>query len=137
MELDLLGLGKQLVTAVAGGQWWAVVSIFIVAVVYAIRRYGTQIRGVLPDTNPVDRGLTWLLESKPGGWVLNWLTSTAGGLVTALATGTPITPALLGPIALASVTASTLWHFAQDLWTWFRAKKPEVTRPDIPLPPGA
>jgi hypothetical protein len=122
-SFDLGAIAKALLSAVKSGDWVAVVAAVLVLVVAAIRLYGQKIRGELPDENFLDKALTWLLESKPGGWTLNVLTAIAGAYATALLAREPITWALTQAALLTALSGAALWELAKDILGWWAAKK--------------
>lgn len=122
-SFDLSAIAKALLAAVKGGDWVAVVAAILVLIVAGVRLYGQKIRGELPDENWLDKGLTWLLESKPGGWTLNVLTAVAGAYATALLAGEPITWGITQAALLTALSGAALWELAKDVIGWWAAKK--------------
>lgn len=122
-SFDLGAVAKALLVAVKSGDWVAVVAALLVLVVAGVRLYGQKIRGELPDENWVDKALTWLLESKPGGWALNILTAVAGAYATALLAGEPITWGITQAALLTALSGAALWELAKDVIGWWAAKK--------------
>jgi len=122
-SFDLGAVAKALLVAVKSGDWVAVVAAVLVLVVAGIRLYGQKIRGELPDDNFLDKTLTWLLESKPGGWALNVLTALAGAYATALLAGEPITWGITQAALLTALSGAALWELAKDVIGWWAAKK--------------
>jgi hypothetical protein len=76
-----------------------------------------------------------LLETKPGKWLTNFLTVTAGGLGSVYLAGeTPDWP-LMKTILSLSFTVAGIWAFVKDLWEWIApklSKKPEEAPPAAP-----
>lgn len=122
-SFDIAAVAKALLSAAKDGDYIAVLAAVLVLLVAGIRIYGQQIRGELPDENPLDKGLTWLLESKPGGWVLNVLTALAGAYATALLAGEPITWAVTQAALLTALSGAALWELVKDILGWWAAKK--------------
>lgn len=122
-SFDLSALAKVLLEAVKNGDWVAVVAAALVLLVAGIRIYGQKIRGELPDHTLLDKALTWVLESKPGGWVLNISTAVAGAYATALLAGEPVTWALTKAALLTALSGAALWELAKDVLGWWTASK--------------
>jgi hypothetical protein len=122
-SLDLGAVAKALLGAVKNGDWLAVVAAVLVLVVAGVRLYGQKIRGELPDENWVDKALTWLLESKPGGWTLNVLTAISGAYATALLAGEPITWGITQAALVTALSGAALWELAKDVIGWWATKK--------------
>ena len=122
-SFDLAAIAKALLSAAKDGDYVAVLAAVLVLLVAAIRIYGQKLRGELPDENFLDKALTWLLESKPGGWALNVLTALAGAYATALLAGEPITWAVTQAALLTALSGAALWELAKDILGWWAAKK--------------
>jgi len=121
--MDIEKIAKVFFEAVQSGNWTVVAAAALVLVVAIIRIHGQKVRGALPDENILDKALTWLLESKPGGWVLNVLTAISGALATALLAGAPITWAIVKGALLTALSGAALWELAKDVLGWWTAKK--------------
>lgn len=122
-SFDFAAIFKTLLEAVKSGDWVAVAAAVLVLVVAAIRVYGQKVRGELPDNTLVDKALTWLLESKPGGWVLNILTALAGAFATALLAGAPITFGLVKAALLTALSGAALWELVKDVLAWWASRQ--------------
>jgi len=122
-SFDFAAIFKALLEAVKSGDWVAVSAALLVLVVAGIRVYGQKVRGELPDNTLVDKGLTWLLESKPGGWVLNILTALAGAFATALLAGAPITLGLVKAALLTALSGAAIWELVKDILGWWTARQ--------------
>lgn len=109
--------------AVASGDWWAAASALLVLIVVLLRKYGRWLHEKIPDTNPIDKVFWFLLDTKPGGWLLNFLTAISGGVGTSLLAGVPITWAIVKPVLLVSITGASLWELVKDIGTWIANKK--------------
>lgn len=121
--MDIEKIAKVMFEAVNSGDWAAVAGAALVLIVAGIRLYGQKVRGALPDENIVDKALTWLLESKPGGWVLNILTAISGAMGTALLAGAPITFSIIKAALLTALSGAALWELLKDVLGWWTAKK--------------
>lgn len=122
-DFDFSAIFRALLEAVKSGDWVAVSAALLVLVVAGIRVYGQKVRGELPDNTLVDKGLTWLLESKPGGWVLNILTAIAGAFATALLASAPITFGLVKAALLTALSGAAIWELVKDILGWWTAKQ--------------
>jgi len=123
--MDIEKIAKVMFEAVNSGDWAAVAGAALVLIVAGIRLYGQKVRGALPDENLVDKALTWLLESKPGGWVLNILTAISGAMGTALLAGAPITFGLIKAALLTALSGAALWELLKDVLGWWASKQAE------------
>lgn len=118
-----LPYAKIVFQSIAHGEWWAAAAAFLVLVVALLRKYGKWLHEKIPDTNPIDKIFWFLLETKPGGWVLNVLTAVAGGAGGAILAGEKIDWPLVKPILLVSVTGSTLWELFKDVSAYVASVK--------------
>jgi len=120
---DLQGFVKLAFQAVREGNWGTVAAAFIVVLVGIIKRYGTKLHELIPDAWWVDRVFWFLLETKPGGWITNFLTTTGAGIGTALIAGEKITWALLKPILVVTLSGAAIWGLVKDLIEWNDERK--------------
>jgi hypothetical protein len=127
---------KVIYQAVAHGDWWAVAAAFLVLVVSLLRKYGKWLHEKIPDTNPLDKIFWFLLETKPGGWLLNLLTAVSGGVGTSLLVGEKMTWGLLQPILLVSVTGASLWELIKDISEYVQSVKAKNAEPAAPAAPA-
>lgn len=120
---DEAPLMKVVFKAVSTGDWWGAASALLVLAVTLIRKYGRQLHELIPDNNPVDKIFWFLLETKPGGWLLNLLTTIAGGVGSALLAGEAVTWALVKPVLIVSITGASLWELVKDVGEFVESKK--------------
>lgn len=121
---------KIVFSAVTTGDWPSAASAVLVLVVALIRLYGKKIHELLPDESPLDKPFWFLLETKPGGWFLNLMTTITGGAGLALLAGQPITWALVKPTLVVSLSGAAIWELIKDLIEWWKTKKvPTVGTP--------
>jgi hypothetical protein len=85
---NLEEFAKLLFTAVSAGQWKLVAALALVALVWAVRRYGGKL-------------WPWLLTDSGGAWTLV-VTTLIGAVALALYTGTPVTLPVLWTALLAA-----------------------------------
>jgi hypothetical protein len=106
---NLSDFAKALLAAVTGHQWWVLVSLVLVGLVWGVRKY-------LAPKVP-------FLASDAGGALLTFVLAVAGGLGTALLGGAPMSAALLGTVALVAFKVSGGWallmHVLDPLLTKF------------------
>ncbi|TXH10940.1 MAG: hypothetical protein E6R04_04000 [Spirochaetes bacterium] len=114
---------KVIVDAVKAGDWVAAAAALLVLIVALLKVFGKRLHDFLPDTSPLDKPLWFLLDTKPGGWLMNFLTSTGAGVGLSLLAGEKITWALLKPILSVSLTAAALWGLVKDINDWIKAAK--------------
>lgn len=130
---------KVIVDAVKAGDWVAAAAALLVLLVALLKVFGKRLHDFLPDTSPLDKPLWFLLDTKPGGWLMNFLTSTGAGVGLSLLAGEKITWALLKPILSVSLTAAALWGLVKDINDWIKAvkekkaaePKPEEAKPGV------
>jgi len=131
-------IAKVMFQSAANGNWWAAVSAFLVLVVALIRKYGKAIHEMLPDTNPLDKIFWFLFDTKPGGWLLNFLTAVAGVAGLAIMAGEQVTWTLMKPILIVALTSASLWEMAKDVLAWVASKKQQTPVPvAVPGAPAA
>lgn len=113
---------KVVFEGVKTGNWWIVASALLVVIVSLLRTYGKKLHEALADTNILDKPLWFLLETKPGGWLMNALTAVAGACGAALLAGEPVTWAILKPVMLVSGSGAALWELYKDISGWLTKK---------------
>lgn len=132
---------KIIVNSVKSGDGWSAAAAFLVLIVGLLRAYGKKLHDWLDDTNPLDKIFWFFFETKPGGWLLNFLMATAGAIGTSLLASEPITWALLKPILIVALTGAGLWEIVGDLVSWIKAKTakpaPVVAAPPLTNTPPA
>jgi len=121
---DPTALVQVVFKSVVAGDWWAAASALLVLIVALLRKYGQKLRDALDDKNPLDKALWFIFSTKAGGWLLNLVTSVAGGMGTALLAGAPVNWALVKPILLVSITAASLWELVKDVMALFKKTPP-------------
>lgn len=120
---------KILLHAVRDRNWTSAAAALLVLTVGLTRLYGAKIHDLIPDDTQnkalqfLDNLLGFLLESKPGGWVLNVLTAIAGACGTSLLAEEPITWELLKPTISVSMSGAGLWGAAKDMKEWMDKRK--------------
>ena len=122
---DMTPMLKSVYKGVTSGDWLGSAAALLVVCVMVIRKFGKQIHEALPDDNPLDKLFWFFLETKPGGWLLNFLTTLTGALGTAILSGTAITWGVIKPVLMVSLTGASLWELYKDVVD-FTKKKPEV-----------
>lgn len=113
---------KTVFTAVKEGNWWLAAAAFLLLVVGFLRGLGRKFHDWLPDNNVMDKPLIFLYETKVGGWILNWLTATAGGVGTAMAAGVAVDWSLWKSVLMVSTSASALFELYKDIKEWIVSK---------------
>ena len=114
---------KILFEAITSGNWTVVAAAALVLIVAAIRVYGKKLQEALPDSNPLDKALTFLFSTTWGGWILNILTAIAGALGTALLAGAPVTWGLVGAAVMTALSGAALWELLKDVLNAFAKKQ--------------
>lgn len=110
--------------AVQHRAWGTVAAAVLVLLVALLRAFGKRLHEFIPDESPFDKPLFFLYDTKPGGWLLNTLTSLAGGFGVALLANQPVTLELAGTVATVSFTAAGIWGLVKDLLDWWSKRKP-------------
>lgn len=129
-------LVKTVFTGVKAGNWWLAAGAFLVLVVSLLRTAGKKFHEWLPDDNILDKPLLFLYDTKIGGWILNWLTATAGGIGTAMAAGVPVDASLWKSVVMVSTSASALFELYSDLMAWWKARAAKKAVAAVPAPPA-
>jgi len=124
---------KLVFEGVKAGNWWLAAAAFLVLVVGLLRTYGKKLHDKLPDNVIWDKPLTFLFDTKPGGWLLNLMTAVAGGCGTAMLAGSAVDWALVKPILMVSVSGAAVWEVAKDIWVWVQKKAVPAPAP-VPAP---
>lgn len=127
-------LAKIMFDGVKNGDWLTAASAFLVLVISLLKMFAAKIHKSLPKTNPLDKVFTFLLETKPGGWLMNFLVSLGVGVGTALVAEGSVTWSILKPVIWASLTAAALWELVKDVWEWWQSRK-EAPAP-VPVAPA-
>lgn len=121
-----LQLAHKVVDGVKSGDWVTVAAAALVISVMVIRKFGKQLHEMIDDDNPVDKIFWFFLETKLGGWVLNFLTSLTGAMGSALMGGVAVNWELLKPVLLVSLTGASLWELFKDVSEFVKKPKPEA-----------
>jgi hypothetical protein len=142
VKLDVqaeVSMVKTVFTAVKTGNWWLAAGAFLVLVVSLLRTAGKKFHEWLPDNNILDKPLIFIYDTKVGGWILNWLTATAGGLGTAMMAGVAIDFSLWKSVVMVSTSASALFELYSDIMEWWKNRKAAVPvqAPTAPVPAPA
>ena len=114
---------KTIFTAVKDGNWWLAAAALLLLVVSLLRGLGKKFHAWLPDSNIMDKPLIFLYDTKIGGWVLNWLTATAGGIGTAMAAGVAVDWSLWKAVLMVSTSGTALFELYSDIKEWWVAKQ--------------
>jgi len=120
---------KVIVDSVKAGDWVAAAAALLVLLVALLKVFGKRLHDFIPDSSPLDKPLWFLLDTKPGGWLMNFLTSTGAGVGLSLIAGEKITWALLKPILSVSLTAAALWGLVKDISDWVKSAKEKKAEP--------
>lgn len=124
-----MGLGeasnlvKTVFMSVKEGNWWMAAGALLVLVVGLLRGIGRKFHEWLPDNNIMDKPLIFLYDTKIGGWVLNWLTATAGGIATAMAAGVTVDWSLWKSVLMVSTSGTALFELYSDIKEWWVARQ--------------
>jgi hypothetical protein len=124
--------------AVQNGRWLEAAAVLMVIAVGLFRLFGKSLHERIPDTSKWDAPFYFLLETKPGRWLLNSLTGIAGVIAAALATVglSGVTWALIQPAVALIFTTAGLYQLAKDVWEWWQARKTAkvLVPPYVPAP---
>lgn len=119
---------------IKAGDWVQAIGALVVFLIALLRLFGKKVHAAIPDSSWMDKPFWFLFDTKPGGWILNFLFVTAAGMASVYAAGESVTWELLKPILSVSLTAAALWGLVKDVWEWIqgiKAKKAE-TPPSAP-----
>lgn len=114
---DAAGMVKMFTESVKSGNGWLIAALIVAMLVSLFRTAGKKLHDWLPDNNAIDKVLYYVYDTKIGGWVLNWATSIAGGLLSAISFGWEINGALWLKVLAVSTTASAVFELVRDIWT--------------------
>lgn len=103
--------------AVQAGEAFVAVVLGVVLLVLLLRVFGKRLHDWLPDDHWADQPLIFIFDTKPGGLMLNSLTSTALSTVAVFVSGTPLTPEVMLPVVLG---AGGAMGFATAVWGWVK-----------------
>ena len=119
-----VGYITMLFNAVSSGRWPEVGWIVLVLLVIGLRMFGQKIHDFIPDDNWADKPFWFLLETKPGMWILNVLTAIGGGIGTALIAVGPaaVNWALVRPMLTAAIAGAGVWTLIAETIAMFRKK---------------
>jgi len=126
---------KVIVDGVKAGDWATAAAALLVLVVALLKMFGKKLHDFIPDTSPLDKPLWFLFDTKPGGWLLNFLFSTGAGIGLSIAAGEKVTWALIKPILTVSLSAAAIWGLWKDISEWMKErKKAPEPKPEDPKP---
>ncbi len=137
---DLMPIVLVTKTHIQNGDWLSAVASILVILIGLFRMFAKKIHELIPDENPIDKIFWFMLETNVGGWITNFLTTTAFGIASVLLVGEPITWALLKPILALSLSAAGIVKLVKDIWAWIQGKidaKKAATPTEPPTTPGA
>lgn len=134
--LDPVPYAKVVFEAVTTGNWWLAATALLILVVAVVRMYGKKIHELLPDDSPLDAPFYFLFDTKIGGWVLNFLTTFAGGLATAVLAHQPITWALVKPVLMVALSGAAIWELYKDVQEWWTARQAAKALAAAPVKPA-
>ncbi len=89
---------------IQNGDWISAIAGLLVILIGLFRMFAKKLHELIPDENPIDKFFWFMLETKIGGWIMNFLTTTSLGIASTLLVGEPITWAILKPILGLSLT---------------------------------
>jgi len=130
----LVVIAKAFGGAVRAGEAFAAVVLGVVLLVLALRVFGKKLHDAIPDDAKgfvgwVESCLRFLFDTKPGGVLLNGLASSALSIGAIAATGTALTPEVVGLTAIGSGgvvgLAGALYGWGKDVYEWWKARKPD------------
>ena len=114
---------KYVYTGVKTGNWVLTISALLVMLVGGLRVFGKKIHDMIPKGNVLWGFLDFMLNTKPGGWLMNILTSLAAGMGSAILTDGNVTWALMKPVVEVSLSAAAIWGGVKDFWEWYKGSK--------------
>ncbi len=120
---NTIGSMKEFYVAAKEGNWAAAMMFLLFMVVGFLRTLGKKIHSWLPDNNVLDKPLIFLYDTKPGGWLLNWLTAIGGCLVTAYLAGMPVDFHAWRTALIASTGGTALIELKDDIVEWWENRK--------------
>lgn len=125
---------KIVFTAVKDGNWWLAAAGILLLIVGLLRTLGRKFHDWLPDNNIMDKPLIFLYDTKIGGWLLNWLTATAGGVGTAIAAGVAVDWSVWKSVLIVSTSGTALFELYQDIKEWWVARQAAKKAAATPTP---
>lgn len=120
---------RAFVIAVKSGAWWLAAMFLLVIVVGGLRIGGKRLHAAIPDDTthpvlrPIEKFLFFTFDTKVGGWLLNWLTTVAGCLLTSYSAGLVVDAAAWKAAALISTSSTALVELADDVQEWWKLRK--------------
>lgn len=122
--VDPLPMLQMFFKAVVSGSVPAntVFAIVLVGLVMAIRKFGPALERILPDHTLVDKVLQFLFKSRPGGWLLNGLTTMSAALLAFVAADpTKSIPLAVWASSLGGAfTVAGVFEFLKDVLGWWK-----------------
>jgi len=114
-------------SAVAAGEAFVACVLACVLLVILLRLFGKKIHDAIPDDSIWDKPFFFLFDTKPGGVLLNALTSAALTVVALLGAGVKLDPStlplmLLGTGGIAGF-ASALYGWGKDFYEYMKKRK--------------
>jgi hypothetical protein len=125
---------KNIYQGVKTGNWWLVLAAIVVLIVGLFRMYGKKLHEWIPDKSFADKPLWFVFETKPGAWILNWVTAIAVVVGTAMASGAPVDFNLWKTVVVVSTTGTALFQLVDDIVQWVQTKKAPPVDPAAPVP---
>ena len=104
----------------------------MVLVVGILKTYGKKLHAWIPATSPLNLPLWFIFDTKPGSWLLNWLTAIAAVLGTAMASGAPVNFTVWKTVVMVSTTGTALFELVDDIVEWIKTKKAPPIDPASP-----
>lgn len=117
------------------GDWLGAIALLVVLVVSVLKVFGKKIHEMIPDSSWADKPFWFLFETKVGGWIMNFLTVTAGGVAAVLGAGTTPTWGMWKAILTLSLTSAGVWALIKDITDWAKNKKPTLNDAVVPPTP--
>lgn len=128
----LIAVARAFGGAVKAGSVFAAVVLGVVLLVLALRIWGKRLHDAIPDDatgflGVIEAVLRFLFDTKPGGIFLNGLFSAAGSIGAIAATGTVLTPEVVGLATIGSGGvvgfATALYGWGKDLIEWWKSRR--------------
>jgi uncharacterized membrane protein len=122
---DPLLSAKGFYHAVTTGNGWLIAMFILFFLVGGMRIAGKRVHAMIPDDTkhvilkPVEKVLSFIFDTKIGGWLMNWLSAIGGCVSTAAMAGHPVDGGTWKVAILASTGGTALIELKDDVMEWW------------------